>query len=44
MAVVVDADAIADPYMRATLNTLGQQAYGASRFVALGGTDDEPEE
>lgn len=44
VAVVADADRIADPDMRATMTFLGASAYGGSRLVALGGTTDEPEE
>lgn len=44
VAVVADADRIADPAMRATMNFLAQNGDGGSRLVALGGTTDEPEE
>ncbi|MGW0033017.1 hypothetical protein ACWDXD_24775 [Streptomyces sp. NPDC003314] len=44
VAVVADADRIADPDMRATMNFLADGAYGGSRLVALGGTTKEPEE
>ncbi|MFG2774723.1 hypothetical protein [Streptomyces sp. NPDC048350] len=44
VAVVADADRIADPAMRATMTYLADGTYGPSRLVALGGTLDEPEE
>ncbi|MFM9649098.1 hypothetical protein ACKI1Z_07500 [Streptomyces galilaeus] len=44
VAVVVDADRIADPGMRATMTFLADSAYGGSRLVTLGGTAGEPEE
>ncbi|MER6616338.1 hypothetical protein [Streptomyces xantholiticus] len=44
VAVVTDADRIADPDMRATMNFLADSVHGGSRLVALGGTVDEPEE
>lgn len=44
VAVVADADRIADPDMRATMNYLADSVHGGSRLVALGGTVDEPEE
>lgn len=44
VAVVADADRIADPDMRATMNYLADSVHGGSRLVALGGTTDEPEE
>ncbi|MFC9280892.1 hypothetical protein [Streptomyces collinus] len=44
VAVVVDADRIADPDMRATMGFLAETVHGGSRLVALGGTTDEPEE
>jgi hypothetical protein len=44
VAVVADADRIADPEMRATMNFLADTTFGPSRFVALGGTTGEPEE
>jgi hypothetical protein len=44
VAVVTDADRIADPDMRATMNYLADSVHGGSRLVALGGTTDEPEE
>ncbi|MEU1592837.1 hypothetical protein ABZ468_08225 [Streptomyces sp. NPDC005708] len=44
VAVVADADRIADPDMRATMNFLVNSVSAGSRFVALGSDDDEPEE
>jgi hypothetical protein len=44
LAVVADADRIADPDMRATMGYLADSVYGGSRLVALGGTTNEPEE
>ncbi|WP_108934689.1 hypothetical protein [Streptomyces ardesiacus] len=44
VAVVADADRLADPAMRATMNFLAGGPSGASRLIALGGTTDEPEE
>ncbi|QFG13338.1 hypothetical protein SEA_GILGAMESH_146 [Streptomyces phage Gilgamesh] len=44
VAVVAEADRIADPEMRATMNFLADSTFGPSRFVALGGTTNEPEE
>lgn len=44
VAVAVDADRIADPDMRATMNFLSETAHGGSRLVALGGTGEESEE
>lgn len=44
VAVVADADRIADPAMRATMTFLADSLDGGSRLVALGGTVDEPEE
>ncbi|WP_328491248.1 hypothetical protein [Streptomyces zaomyceticus] len=44
VAVVADADRIADPDLRATMTYLADGAYGPCRLVALGGTLEEPEE
>ncbi|MFG2761673.1 hypothetical protein, partial [Streptomyces wuyuanensis] len=44
VAVVADADRIADPAMRATMTFLAGNMDGGSRLVALGGTGDESEE
>ncbi|WP_326724703.1 hypothetical protein OHT59_40515 [Streptomyces sp. NBC_00243] len=44
VAVVADADKIASPDMRATMNFLAENVHGGSRIVALGNAVDDAEE